>query len=291
MIILYQGSKLTCLAEYIGQLEGEIANKVSENQRLHAENRALTAENARLQDLTRLLLGHPSFSQFLNELSTSPTTIVPQQPQQQQQPTPPNVMEQPQQEARQAPLPKDPNPFMAQQQQDMNINFAMIPDQNVDFSMLDLNNNDFIYQPQVYSVHSVPEVIFDSAVLSEKPSTQLPSYEVAEEKEELPVFPVAKIMEPVISEPEHHVDEEFDSDPKFALFTSPPPKEEQKEDEADQQPLDIESIVANIKPAKAFLNFKLVNIKEANAAERRFQRLCASLDAATERLQHLSTSS
>lgn len=272
--------------EYIGQLEGEIANKVGENQRLMAENKALTAENARLQDLTRLLLGHPSFSQFLNELSTSPTTIIPQQPQQQQ--TPPTIMEQPQQEARQAQLPKDPNPYIAQQQQqDMNIGFAMIPEQTMDFSMLDLTNNDFIYQPQVFSVHSVPEVVFDTSILSEKPSSVLSIFEVAEEKEELPVFPEAKKMEPAVQETEHHVDEEFDSDPKFALFTTPQSTEAKAEPEAE---LDIDAIVANIKPAKAFLNFELVDSKEVDASRRRFQRLCANLDAITERLESLHTS-
>lgn len=253
-----------------------------------AENKALTAENARLQDLTRLLLGHPSFSQFLNELSTSPTTIIPQQPQQQQ--TPPTIMEQPQQEARQAQMPKDPNPFIVQQQQqqqDMNIGFAMLPEQPIDFSMLDLNNNDFIYQPQVYSVHSVPEFVFDTAILSEKPTSVLPTFEVAAEKEELFVFPAVKKMEPIVEEAEMPVDEEFDNDPAFALFHASSPAEFKSESEPE---FDIDAIVAAIKPAKAFLNFELVDEKEADKSMRRFKQLCANLDAITASLEGLHTS-
>lgn len=55
--------------EYIGQLEGEVAVKVHEADRLRAQNRALMEENRQLSDLTRMLLSSPAFSTFLGDLS------------------------------------------------------------------------------------------------------------------------------------------------------------------------------------------------------------------------------
>lgn len=105
----------------------------------------------------------------------------------------------------------------------MNINYAMIPDAApLDFSLLDLNTHDFIYQPQVFSVHSVEEVRFDASVLSGKPASS--AFEADEDKLEMPLFTPAaeparaaakeREVEDVVTE----VDEEFGSDPMFSLF-------------------------------------------------------------------------
>ncbi|CAG7935648.1 unnamed protein product [Penicillium salamii] len=67
--------------EYIGQLESEVAARTNEARQVRLQNRALYAENARLNDLARMLLGSCHFSNLLNEMEG------PQQKQQQQQPT------------------------------------------------------------------------------------------------------------------------------------------------------------------------------------------------------------
>lgn len=274
--------------EYIGQLEGEIAGKVNENHDLRAQNRALVEENTRLQDLTRMLLSSPSFAGFLDTLSTNPNASAPQQQQQQnQQPTPPSVPEQRQPENRQNQVRKDVNPYAAQQQQDMNINYAMIPEQPLDFSMLDLNNNDFIYQPQVFSVHEVPEVAIDTSILSGKPS-QCSFFRAEDDKLNIPVFTPAatKAAEVAVAEPEPVADEEFDSDPTFALYAPSPL--------TSTKPLDLDTaaIIANIKPAKALLKFELVDAavveRAGNRALNRVQRLCSGLDAVAARLEALT---
>ena len=248
-------------------------------------------ENNRLTDLTRLLLGSPAFSQFLNELSTNPT-IIPQQ--QRQQPTPPTI-EQPHQmqpEPRQQHIRKDVNPYTAQQQaqqngnmnQDMNINFAILPEQTMDFSMLDLVNQDYMFQPQVFSVHSVPEFTFDSSILSEKPSHE-ETYVEDDAKVSTPIFTFAKSTEVVFEKTEQVIDDEFDANPQFELFAS---STAATTAESAASPLDIEALVANIQPAKSFLNFELVGEQETNAAMRRVKRLQASLNAVTARLEKMT---
>lgn len=263
--------------EYISQLEGEIAAKVNENTDLRSQNRALLDENTRLSDLTRMLLSSPSFSGFLDTLATNPaaaqTAQAVQQPQQQ--------VEQQQQPQRQR---KDVNPYAAQQQM-QHIGMTMIPEQAMDFSMLDLNNdNTFSYQPQVFSVLSMPETVIDSEVLSGKASFS--SLTSDDEKVELPTverMPVSettKVELPVID------DEEFDADPSYALFASSPAPAVTKPAE-----LDIDSLIRNIslKPS----NYELIVVSEvseavSDAAMKRVERLAADMDACVERLMGLT---
>lgn len=235
-----------------------------------------------------MLLSSPSFSGFLDNLSTNPNAAAPQQPQR-QQPTPPAVVEQRQPENHQSQIRKDVNPYAVQQQQDININYTMLPEQQpMDFSMLDLNNNnDFIYQPQVFSVHNVPEISIDTSILSGKPSHFSKPFESEDDKVDLPIFTSAATKpEPDLKEADH-VDEEFDSNPSFTLFAP-------SSSPAASNPLDLDttSIIANIKPAKAFLHYELVDSAEAEqigiVAMTEFQRLCSSLDAVTARLEALT---
>jgi hypothetical protein len=227
-----------------------------------------------------MLLSSPSFSGFLDTLSTNPNPV-----ERQQQATPPVVEQQQQQQQQQAP--KDPNPYAHQQQQnlDMNINYAMIPDAApLDFNLLDLNTHDFIYQPQVFSVHSVEEVRFDASVLSGKPSS---TFEAEEDKLELPLFtpaaeparaPVAKSMEAVVEE----VDEEFDSDPMFSLFAP-----SSSSSASAPLPLDTAALIAAIQPAKEMLRFELVDREESERRLLRVQRLGAGIEAVVARLEGL----
>src|SRR5438874_1734309 len=62
---------LTASIEYISQLEGEVAAKTTEANDLQIQNRALMEENARLTDLTRMLLSSPHFSSFLGDISVN----------------------------------------------------------------------------------------------------------------------------------------------------------------------------------------------------------------------------
>jgi len=256
--------------EYISQLEGEIAVKVNENSDLRAQNRALMEENTRLSDLTRMLLSSPSFSGFLDTLASNPAAAQSavqsvQQPQQQQQ------IEQPQRQMR-----KDVNPYSAQQQ----IGMTLIPENNMDFSMLDLQSNDaYAFQPQVFSVLSMPETVIDSEILSGKNSTfsHLPS---DDEKVELPT--VERM--PVVSEEQEQVetvDEEFDSE--FALFTAAPSTPVANKSEE----FDISFLInLSLKPT----TYDLIVRDEAseNAALRRVDRLTAEMEACVERLSGLT---
>ncbi|PSS13284.1 hypothetical protein M430DRAFT_52448 [Amorphotheca resinae ATCC 22711] len=176
--------------EYIGQLEGEIAAKVTENNDLRSQNRALMEENTRLTDLTRMLLSSPSFSGFLDTLAQNPAA---QQQQQQPNPAPAQVQQSENRQVR-----KDINPYAAQQQvqqQQQHIGMAMVPEQNMDFSILNSDVN-FSYQPQVFSVLSMPETIIDSEILSGKTSSFSPSLLSEDEKVELPVVQRAPVSAP-----------------------------------------------------------------------------------------------
>lgn len=238
-----------------------------------------------------MLLSSPSFSGFLDTLSTNPNPV-----ERQQQATPPVVEQQQQQQQHQEQThaPKDPNPYAQQQQQnlDMNINYAILPDAApLDFSLLDLNTHDFIYQPQVFAVHSVEEVRFDASVLSGKPSS---TFEAEEEKLEIPLFTPAAELAPApvsaakameVEEQVTEVDEEFDSNPMFSLFapsstTTPAPL-----------PLDTAALIASIQPAKAMLDFELVDADEAEReSERRLvkvQMLGRGIEAVVARLEGL----
>ncbi|TGO46379.1 hypothetical protein BOTNAR_0592g00060 [Botryotinia narcissicola] len=194
-------------------LAREIAVKVYENMDLKSQNRALLEENTRLSDLTRMLLSSPAFSGFLDSLSSNPATQQAPPPQQQV----PIQHEQPRQ------VRKDVNPYGAQQQmqqqQQQHIGMVMIPEQAMDFAMLDINADGFGYQPQVYSVLSIPETVIDSSILSGKSSNLVDSLQSEDEKAELPIVerqPVHELAPSAIVE--EVVDEEFDADPAFALF-------------------------------------------------------------------------
>jgi hypothetical protein len=268
--------------EYIGQLEGEIAVKVNENSDLRAQNKALMEENTRLSDLTRMLLSSPSFSGFLDNLSSNPAAVAPQQ--QQAAPAP---VEQRHVENRQ--VRKDVNPYAAQQQmQNQQINFTMIPEQAMDFSMLDLNGDgSYIYQPQVFSVLSMPEVTFDTSILSGKKSNFVAeSFDSEAEKVTMPTIERMPVKVEVAVEASPIVDDEFDNDPAFALFTDAPITTSQTSIDSE-----FTCIFGGIQPEKAFSRLELVDsAEEANgaAAMDRVQRICESLEAVTARLEAMT---
>ncbi|KAI1639117.1 hypothetical protein F4809DRAFT_648762 [Biscogniauxia mediterranea] len=270
--------------EYITQLETEIANKVTENGDLRAQNRALAEENRRLSDLTRMLLSSSSFSNFLDHLSTNPAALPQSQPQ----------VEQRQPEARQ--MAKDVNPYSAQQQQQ--ISMVMVPEQSMDFSMLNLNSDAYNYQPQVFAVLETPEVPeIDTEALAGKSSNfvgMLPPLE--DEKCEVPVLeaPVHPSMEkaqapemaseePVIERPAANLDGD--------IFDDDTPASSPKPLELNTEVLSTVEIFGGIELEKALERYEFVDASEeeaiADVAFRRVERLSSCIEAALARLDLL----
>jgi hypothetical protein len=266
--------------EYIGQLEGEIANKVNENSDLRAQNRALLEENTRLSDLTRMLLSSPAFSGFLETLTPN-AAAAPQQPA-------PAPVEQAPVENRQ--IRKDINPYAAQQHlQNQQINLAILPEHNMDFSMLDITGESFSYQPQVFCVPEMPEVAIDTTVLSGKTSNFVGSFESDDEKVELPVIERMPVKDIAPIEPVPVVDEAFDADPTFALFSHATATKSQSQSPDD---LELAPIFGGIEPEKALARIELVDAATAEITEAiaiaRVERICSSLDDVAARLEMMT---
>lgn len=167
-----------------------------------------------------MLLGSPSFSDFLDRLSANPALVPQNQAQAVQAQIQAQVAAQvaPQGQERQAP--KDANPYPAQHQ----IGMAMIPEQNIDFSMLHMDAEPtFAFQPQVYAVLETPDVMIptiDTSVLTGKVSNFVGCVD-DEEKIEMPIIahPVTdKVAETVQAAAPVVADAEFENDPAFALY-------------------------------------------------------------------------
>lgn len=277
---------LNFIPEYITQLEAEIANKVNENGDLRAQNRALMDENKRLSDLTRMLLSSPSFSNFLDNLSSNPAAA--QQVQ---------MKVEPQQDQQQPQIAKDVNPYNQQTQQQQ-IGMAMIPEQSMDFSMLSLDNGAYNFQPQVFVVDTLemPAAI-DADILSGKASNFVqPSFDSEGEKVDMPVIE-RRVEKSEVSEPVEAVslDAEFESDPEFALFHSEPAATAVQPRELDTDDLSRVDIFGGIESEKVLSRYELVDASQeemtAAMAMARVQRICAMADSVASRLEFLSLDS
>ncbi|KAI1323483.1 hypothetical protein F5Y16DRAFT_383679 [Xylariaceae sp. FL0255] len=271
--------------EYIGQLESEIATKVTENSTLRAENRALQDENRRLTDLTRMLLSSPSFSNFLDHLSANPAAIPQSQPQ----------MEQRQPESQQAP--KDISPYHAANQgQHQQIGMVMIPEQTMDFSMLNLNSDAYHYQqPRVFAVCEMPEPpTIDVEVLKGKTSNSVGESHANSDKTNAPVLelpipvaekPQAPKMPTEESKPAEKSVVDLDSD----IFDEDVSAARSSPVELNTDVLSTVEIFGGVEPEKAFARYELTDAyEEAEAAElalRRVERLASSLEATITRLE------
>lgn len=232
-------------------------------------------ENTRLSDLTRMLLSSPSFSGFLDNLSQNTASMPAAQPKIEQQ--------QPQQQAQPSrQVRKDVNPYAGQQTQ---MHMAMIPEQQMDFSVLDLNADAFAYQPQVFSVLSLPEPSFESSVLSGKSSNFVGKFNSEVEKVEMPVIERISVKPEATIEAVPVVDEEFDADPAFALFNDQPVP-------ASSSPLDMTAIFGGIESEKAFARIELVDAQDAAATAEiamiKVERIFAGMDSVMERLEAMT---
>ncbi|KAH8698625.1 hypothetical protein BGW36DRAFT_376497 [Talaromyces proteolyticus] len=277
--------------EYIGQLEGEVAAKTNEANELRLQNHALMEENNRLTDLTRLLLSSPSFSDFLNDLTVNG---MPQQFQTPQQ-TP---QQQPQQPAPQAPVPSNVRnegnthmggqDFPAQQQQNFQVGMVMVPDQRMDMYASGWNSGiDLNYNPSIFAVLEVPEgPAVDTEILSGKSSSTIPiTSDLSSSKVEVPQLdrpPVFNTPGPeVVKEDTAASTAEMDeSDPSLALFLD------------DISIPSSESRFVSIQPEKIPRYTLVVDSEESTEASaasvRAFERLCASMDDAFERVSLLT---
>ncbi|PFH60113.1 hypothetical protein XA68_11468 [Ophiocordyceps unilateralis] len=266
--------------EYISQLEAEISTKVNENGDLRSQNRALMEENKRLADLSRMLLSSPSFSNFLDHLSTDPqATQVKMEPQQQAQPQ------------AQSHVPKDVNPHSGQQQ----IGMAMIPEQSMDMSILSLDSAAaYNFQPQVFVVDTpeVPATVVDVSVLSGKAGGDL--VEETVQSEEDGKVAVAAMERPDESpEAEEAVsgaamDDEFERDPDYALFHSEPAPSVHYPEHVDEDCPDI-STGTHLREAPSRSNHVDAEPEEVAAqAVARVKRIRAELESLVSRLELLT---
>lgn len=259
-------------AEYIGQLESEIASRTNEAHELRLQNRQLFEENARLNDLARMLLGSPHFANFLNEM---PDNTVPPQIQAQQQPQPQQPAPQPNMQA----VPKEaPRHQEFQMQQNHQPAMVMVPNQSMDASMM--NNAgwnsgiDMNYgNTPVFAVLDVPEgPALDVAALSGKSSTSLSD----SSKDEAPVLDRPESQTSTqqsdigVANPDVEIDE---SDPAFALFVDSPAPATASDD------ISFDGVQTD----KATPHFELV-VDQTAASQNRFNYLCSSIEAAFDRV-------
>lgn len=269
-----------------------MAARSNEAQELRVQNRQLFEENARLNDLARMLLGSPHFANFLNDMPDTVSSHIqaPQRAQPQPQPHP-QPQPQPQQAAAQPhmqAMAKDATP--AHMQQNPQVSMVMVPNQNMDASMM--NNAgwnsgiDMNYgNTPVFAVLEVPEgPTLDMEALSGK-SSLMSSFEAS--KDETPVLERAendtatRQSDIGVVDPEVEIDE---SDPAFALFVDSP---------APIPSTDGDISFDGVGNVKAAPCFELVIDQTSSAsvaiAQKRFNYLCASIEAAFERVSLLTS--
>ena len=165
------------MAEYIGQLEGELAAKTSEAEDLRSKNQKLMNENTQLVDLTRMLLSSNAFSDFLNSMSPPDGKVNTSLVDLQQQTVVPKT-EEPQTQPN---LPKDANPHQPSsqshdEQSNSQVGMVFTPEQLSTFRPANTtwaDNPDYaLYNAQVFAVTSMPEGPADdrlgASILSEK---------------------------------------------------------------------------------------------------------------------------
>lgn len=226
-----------------------------------------------------MLLGSPSFSNFLDHLSANPSQIPAGMPK-------PEPQQQQQQQA-----PKDVSPYGNQPSQQQ-IGMAMIPEQTMDFSMLSLDGNAYAYQPQVFVVDT-PEVPapIDTSVLSGK-SSNFVEPESDDEKIEVPAIerPVER-AEPT-EDKSAPVDEDFENDPEFALYHSEPATACEPAKEIDTDSFSHVDIFGGIETEKVLARYDLIDATEEEATAAlsmaRVQRISDIIESTTSRLELLT---
>jgi hypothetical protein len=300
-------------SEYIGQLEGEVAAKTTESNELRVQNQALLEENARLTDLTRMLLSSPHFSSFLNDLAVNglpPQLQAPlqqhqqqhQQPQQQQQQQQQPPHPQPQPIVSQTPVPTnvhtDVNSHRAATQdfhvhQNFQVGMVMVPDHGMNIHGPGWNSGiDMDFNPSVFAVLEVPEgPAIDTSLLSGKSSKSV-DFASDSAKDDVPSLELPPVVETMaaeskstsVADPNVEIDE---SDPCIALFLDEPPAVSRP------SPDILDDLFGGIDAEKVFAHYELV-VEDESAdisatTMHRFERLCASMEAAYQRVSRVTS--
>ncbi|KAL9042689.1 MAG: hypothetical protein Q9180_000411 [Flavoplaca navasiana] len=288
--------------EYIGQLEGEIAAKSAEADDLRAKNQALMAENTRLTDLTRMLLESPSFSAFLDAMSGTEKQPATRS---QQEPTDLKIEEVHQHR------PKDISPHQSPPQagsehEDAQVGVALLPESYVNFNTGNTTwapNTDFgLYDAQVYAVTSMPQGPavdhFDGGLLSGKSSNLPIGFDDGERKPDAPTieFPIGPRHE-FLSQDQSYEQPDEDSvqphDNKLAFGLS-------NNDIPVPPRMRISSPYNTVLDSpllpKTCDDLGLMAVDNASvngrvdiAAMQRFVRLCASMEAASQRVASVTS--
>ncbi|KAF2124844.1 hypothetical protein P153DRAFT_379422 [Dothidotthia symphoricarpi CBS 119687] len=250
--------------EYIGQLEGEIAQKVQEANELRTQNLALMEENTRSRAFIERLLRHQAFTPFLDELSRE-EGLQPKAPLASMPSTSTPVVAAP------TPAPFQPQQFGGMpRSENTHVGMTLVPETQIDFSMLNINqnsnnanwgmNNGFNFQqPRVYAVLELPEGPanpLDVEAMSGKGYSALFAAEdnasVEETKPDYPVIerPAQSQMPAVAASSV----EEDDEDDEYALYRSSP---------APSSAASLDKVFGTIVPEKVFAHFDLVVSDEA----------------------------
>ena len=252
----------------------------------------MTEENSQLLQLTKTLLASPAFSVFMKDPAATSSLASSQPPVVKNEPTP-------------HPSQKDVNPHGAaaqntqnQQQDSTYVGMTMIPEHPTELSAFEANTNAWansmdvsLYEPQVYAVTSLPDgPTLDQlrpSIRYEKASDSILPLPKEQSKMEAPVI---ERMPQITESPESTtaVADEVnfnESDPAFALYLDCPA--------ATVSPLATfdEPIFGNIELEKVFRRVELIIEDDAtkptevsSATVERFQHLCSSLDALSERI-------
>lgn len=283
-------------AEYIGQLENEVAAKATEAHELRLQNRALFEENANLTDLARMLLSSPHFSSFLEDSNMSgvPAQAQPgQQPAQQQpqQAQPPQLPSQPQQQPvvsqpmQSAPAKEataNPGSQQFQMQQNPQVGMVMVPSQAMDISTMDMNNGgwnsgiDMNYgNTPVFAVMEVPEgPAITGDVLSGKSSNFIEPSVLEPAKDEIPALD----LPPIVEGKGYGTGSEVEiNDPAFPLYSDSPSS------------TDVPEPFNGVRPEKESPAFEIVVESELEAAKARLKHLCSSMEPAYQRISKLTS--
>jgi len=281
------------LAEYISQLEGEVAAKNSEVNDLKIQNRALAEENARFRALAEKLLRHQAFHPFLDELSRDPALAdslskMGQGPSTQSQA-------------------KDVDPYSVQSQSfvpqdNQHVGMALVPEPQVDFSSLNIGGNGnwvmqqahglpMFQQPQVFAVLEVPEPEpLDLSAITGKGEPVLSTFDEEKAdypeleapstiKDDVPSVPETKSAEPNDEEKEWDFPEDDDSVALYVNTRSNP------KPVSSESPTPITIAALTEKP-----QFELVVVSEQHNArlQERLEKMIAKLDVTCNRIASLT---
>lgn len=285
-------------AEYISQLEGEVAGKANEANDLRVQNRALMEENARFRELTIKLLRHPAFTPFLEDISRDPALsdslnkVT-------------SSMNATAAATEASSAAKDSKPFVApqepqQQTENLHIGMATIPETQLDFSALNLNGSNSwampgmsgfgFQQSQVFAVTEVPEAPVEieqelDAVKGEE--CIIERFTPADDaKEALPA-----VEEPVEAESEVEesvVDKTVELDSDYALYTEAPAVLDVHAIPGASNADATETIFSDFASEKIF-GYELVDAENVILSERTFASVTARCERLFSRLEEMST--